>query len=791
MTIPGQRGRVIDRTGKVLAVSEDAADVIATPYQVKDPVRTAERLHDVTGVSEADLSEALSDRSSGFAYLARKVDLDTADRVERLQIAGVSTVPDSRRLYPQGELASQVIGAVGTENQGLTGLEQAEDDVLGGANGEEEVVHDALGEPLRTETVRPASIGQDVRVTLDAAIQGRTEEALAEAGEQFEAKGATAIVMDPSGGDILAMANWPGYDPTDLESASEEELANRATGFTYEPGSTFKAFTVAAALEDKVVTPQTSFYLPSEIQVADRRIGEAHERSPIDATVSEILAQSSNVGAVKIGLEEGPDRFSDWIDRFGFGEKTGLDYPGEEQGIVPSRDDYSGSTMGNLPIGQGLAVTPLQMAAGYSAIANGGILRRPRLITQVGSEPAESESERGARDQHRDLGPAPPDARGRAGARRYRLLGQRPGLRARRQDRHRTEGRGRHIFRLSLRRLVRRFRSRPEPEAAGYGGRRRAALRPHRGRGGGTRLRRHRLVCAPLPGDLAAINHSSRGPHLESPAMRLEDLLRDSGVAAEVRGDTDVEISDLAYDSRHVGPGTLFFCVTGLSRDGHEFAGEAVEAGAAALVVERPLELGVPEVQVADARAAMAPLAAAFWGDPTEDLTVIGVTGTNGKTTTAFLVRHLLEDAGRRCGLLGTVQRVVGGQVEEVERTTPEAIDLQATFRRMAEAGDEACVLEVSSHALVLHRADAIRFDVKVFTNLTQDHLDFHEGMEDYFAAKRLLFTAEGGAPTIELEGGVSVVNVDDPYGRRLAEELAEGPSGDRVTFSPGGARRT
>jgi cell division protein FtsI (penicillin-binding protein 3) len=393
VTIPGQRGRVIDRTGKVLAVSEDAADVIATPYQVKDPERTAERLNDVTGVSVADLTESLSDRSSGFAYLARKVDLDTADRVERLQIDGISTVPDSRRLYPQGELASQVIGAVGTDNQGLTGLEEAEDDVLGGDNGEQEVVHDALGEPLRTETVVPASIGQDIRVTLDAAIQGRTEEALAEAGEHFEAKGATAIVMDPTSGDILAMANWPGYDPGDLESATDEELANRATGFTYEPGSTFKAFTVAAALEDKVVTPQTSFYLPSELQVADRRIGEAHARPPIDATVSQILAQSSNVGAVKIGLADGADRFSDWIDNFGFGEKTGLDYPGEEQGIVPTRDDYSGSTMGNLPIGQGLAVTPLQMAAGYSAIANGGILRRPRLITQVGNEPAESDSE--------------------------------------------------------------------------------------------------------------------------------------------------------------------------------------------------------------------------------------------------------------------------------------------------------------------------------------------------------------------------------------------------------------
>jgi len=170
----------------------------------------------------------------------------------------------------------------------------------------------------------------------------------------------------------------------------------------------------------------------------------------------------------------------------------------------------------------------------------------------------------------------------------------------------------------------------------------------------------------------------------------------------------------------------------------------------------------------------MAPLAAAFHRDPTAELRTVGVTGTNGKTTTAFLIRHLLESAGQRCGLLGTVQRVVGGEVEEVERTTPEAIDLQGTFARMLAAGDRACVMEISSHALALHRADAIEFDVKVFTNLTQDHLDFHADMEDYFAAKRMLFTAEGGAPALVVEGGVSVINVDDPYGRRLADELLE-----------------
>jgi UDP-N-acetylmuramoyl-L-alanyl-D-glutamate--2,6-diaminopimelate ligase len=230
-------------------------------------------------------------------------------------------------------------------------------------------------------------------------------------------------------------------------------------------------------------------------------------------------------------------------------------------------------------------------------------------------------------------------------------------------------------------------------------------------------------------------------------------------------GAPDVEITGLAYDSAAVGPGTLFFCVTGLSRDGHEFAAEAVARGAAALVVERPLQLGVPEVVVESARAAMAPVAARFFGDPTAELRVVGVTGTNGKTTTAHLVRALLEASGVPCGLLGTVTAVVGGKEQEVVRTTPEAIDLQRTLQAMLEAGDRACAMEVSSHALELHRAECIHWAAAVFTNLTQDHLDFHPTMEDYFEAKRRLFAAAPGA---------SIVNVDDPYGARLADGLAE-----------------
>jgi len=232
-------------------------------------------------------------------------------------------------------------------------------------------------------------------------------------------------------------------------------------------------------------------------------------------------------------------------------------------------------------------------------------------------------------------------------------------------------------------------------------------------------------------------------------------------------GAGSVEIGSLAYDSRDAAPGSLFFCVRGFESDGHDFAPAAVAAGAAALVVERPLGLAVPELLVGSTRAAMAPIAARFYRDPGRELMTVGVTGTNGKTTTAYLVRALLEDAGRRCGLLGTVKSVIAGRELAVERTTPEAIDLQADLRAMRDGGDEACVMEVSSHALELHRADAIGFAAAVFTNLTQDHLDFHQTMEDYFTAKRRLFVPDDGpAP------GVSAINAGDPYGRRLLDEV-------------------
>ena len=249
--------------------------------------------------------------------------------------------------------------------------------------------------------------------------------------------------------------------------------------------------------------------------------------------------------------------------------------------------------------------------------------------------------------------------------------------------------------------------------------------------------------------------------------MLLREVLADTG-AAGLDELPRTEVSALAYDHRTVGDGTVFFCVPGFTRDGHDFADEAARDGAAALVVDHVVALDpgsppVPQVLVPDVRAAMAPAAAALHGDPTARLKMVGITGTNGKTTSAFLMRDVLEAAGVRTGMLGTIQNVVGGETREAVRTTPEAIDLQATFAAMLDAGDEACVMEVSSHALALHRADAVHWDVAVFTNLTQDHLDFHADMDDYLAAKRRL---------LESDPGVRVINVDDPHGAALARDF-------------------
>ncbi|HEY0277634.1 MAG TPA: penicillin-binding protein 2 [Solirubrobacterales bacterium] len=383
--VPGLRGAILDRNGTRLASSEDAATIYATPYQVKNPPAAAAKLAPILEEKKGKVLEELT-VESGFSYLAKDVSLATAAKVEKLGLEGIGQLPASRRTYPQGEMAGQVIGVVGDEGKGLTGIEQGEQAALAGEEGERRIVTDALGEAIKMENVKEARDGEDIQLTLDPVIQQETEKVLSKVGETYSPLGATAIVMDPETSEILAMANWPPVDPGDLEHISNEDLLNQATNLNYEPGSTFKAFTVSAALEEGLVTPTTEFTVPPQIEIGERIIEDAEEHGTENLTVGQILARSSNIGADLIGQKIGATKFSKWIEKFGFGEKTGVQFPDEEHGIVPKLDEYSGATMGNLPMGQGAAVTPMQMMQGYAAIATNGVERRPRLVKRVGEE---------------------------------------------------------------------------------------------------------------------------------------------------------------------------------------------------------------------------------------------------------------------------------------------------------------------------------------------------------------------------------------------------------------------
>ncbi len=385
-TVPAQRGTITDRNGVDLAVSEPAQDLAADPYLIREPLATSQKLAPLLGKTQAQVLRELSERS-GFVYIARALPAKQAKAVLALKVPGITGTPVERRVYPRGDLAAQVLGEVGTEGNGLSGLEYSSNALLHGRTGQRRVVSDALGQPVSISEPHPGQAGTPLSLTIDANIQQRAEDVLGAVGRVFSPKDATAIVMDPRTGAILAMASWPQVDPNDPASSSPEAMENRAVGFDYEPGSTFKAVTVAGALQQHLVTPSTSFSIPDQIQVADRTIHDDTEHAEESLTTAQILAQSSNVGAIKIGALEGPNDFHDWVDAFGFGRRTGIELPGEEIGDVLPVAKYSGSSMGNLPIGQGQLVTPLQMASAYSAIANGGILRRPHVIQSVGSQP--------------------------------------------------------------------------------------------------------------------------------------------------------------------------------------------------------------------------------------------------------------------------------------------------------------------------------------------------------------------------------------------------------------------
>jgi cell division protein FtsI/penicillin-binding protein 2 len=381
--VPAHRGTIVDRRGTELAVSQAADDVSANPKFVTDPVKSAQKLAPLLGVDEDVVLKQLSRRDTGFVYLGRHVPGDTADKIRRLELPGIDFTPGQRRTYPHNFLASQVLGGVNMAGKGYAGVEYSLNSRLSGTDGQRRIVRDGVGDDVQVRDIKRALPGQEVELALDANIQDEVESVLGGIGKTYRPKGATAIVTNPKTGEILALANWPQINANAPSAAPAYASQNRAVGITYEPGSTFKAITVAAALEDHKVTPDTSFNLPPQIVVADRTIKNAEDRGWATMTTSRILAESDNVGAITIGQLVTKKRFDYYVRKFGFGKLTGTDLPGEEQGIVPQLKNYSGSSMGNLPIGQGEAVTPMQIAQFYGAIANGGVLRTPHLVRRI------------------------------------------------------------------------------------------------------------------------------------------------------------------------------------------------------------------------------------------------------------------------------------------------------------------------------------------------------------------------------------------------------------------------
>jgi cell division protein FtsI (penicillin-binding protein 3) len=384
VTVAANRGTIYDSTGVQLAIGEQAITVYADPLQIRDATKIAPQVARILRLDPKQVYEKLTDRAHGFVYVERKADATRAARLERLHIAGLGFYPEERRFYPQHSIAAQVLGYAGVDNHGLSGVELSLDRPLAGRAGQETLVRDPFGHVLDSIVSTPARDGSDVSLTINQNIQSTAEAVLRETVQRWHAKDASAIVLDPHTGAVLAMAVAPTYDANNFPGVSKDLQRNRAITDTYEPGSTFKLVTVAGALSTGIVTPRTAFPLPYEIQVADRRIHDAEPRGTETMSVATILSKSSNVGAITLARLLGKDRLMSWISRFGFGRPTGIDFPGESQGIVLPADEWSGSTIGNVPIGQGIAVTPMQMASAYAAIANGGLWTRPHVVERVG-----------------------------------------------------------------------------------------------------------------------------------------------------------------------------------------------------------------------------------------------------------------------------------------------------------------------------------------------------------------------------------------------------------------------
>lgn len=376
--LAADRGSIFDRNGNDLSVSVPRRTVWADPSLVTDPGATAAALSPVLGIPVGDLQQQLGADSS-FAYLTRRAPDEIADQVEELDLEGIYLLDEPSRIFPSGELARGLLGTVDVDNVGITGLEAQYDDALTGEAGELIIERDPTGRTIAAaqRRVQPATPGRDLELSLDRSFQFETERLLAKRVEETGAKGGTVVVAESRSGEILALANM-ATDPETGEVVSTG--ANGALISVFEPGSVNKMITLAGAMEDGLVTPETVLSVPDELQVADHMFSDHDPHPTYDWSVTDILVDSSNIGTIKVGQMLGKDRIDHYLREFGFGEETGLDFPNESAGLMLDPDDWSGTSIGSIPIGQGIAVTAMQMLFSFNTIANKGVYMPPRVV---------------------------------------------------------------------------------------------------------------------------------------------------------------------------------------------------------------------------------------------------------------------------------------------------------------------------------------------------------------------------------------------------------------------------
>ncbi len=1059
----GERGSILDRDGDELAMSVPMTTVYADPYQVSNPLTEAEAIAPVLGTTVAVLRQQLSE-ASGFVYLARTVPDAIAAKVEKLiqggAMAGIYTMQEPKRFDPAGQLAAPLVGIVGTDGQGLSGLEYKYNALLEGKPGRLiEDMDPAGGQiPGGLQEYQAPVRGDDLVLSIDEPLQYDTEQALARAIVAAQAQSGMALIMDSRTGDLLAVAQLtmptpsePGtmqeqpalpvwFVPPDVSSSGPVRAKKQvaalqpvesptASAFTdvYEPGSVEKLVTISAALASGAIAPTEYFSVPNTYSVDGSTFSDAWAHPTLEWTASDILAHSSDIGSIEIAQRMGMASLLPYIESFGIGEKTDVNFPGESAGLVPGPSQWSGTSIATVPIGQGLAVTAVQMLAAYNTIAEGGTYIPPKLVdgfidaqgtehlfpsgaghrvvsslvaremtsmlegvVRVGTGTAASlepytvagktgtalvPSPQGgyiandfvssfagfvpaedpaitamvvvegthqygaeasapvfamiARDALQELGvpphkPLPPmpgvplatvyggegeaaggALPGLAGAPNV-LVASGPGTPATGTGGHATTtttapastttvppagtttvptaattvpGAGTTTVPATTSTIPAAATTSTIPAAAttstipaaattstipaaattstipAAGSTTAGSLSTTTPSGAGatttvptttvpttsttappagattaglsgtavitssvpaalatttatsiatstsvaatattapaatttaTRLLgyngpRRRIYHGPgrhhdehagdhdPAGELSPLGsgHQGRGS-LSRPGVHLRDLLAAAGLggagAVVLSGpgelldheDAGPVVSDVEIVSGRAQAGTLFACIKGSRSDGHDFAADALGRGAVALLCEQVLELPVAQVVVPSVRQVLGPVAAAFWGFPSRALKLVGVTGTNGKTTTCAMLAGIFNAQGWPAGVIGTLTG---------ERTTPEATVLQRRLAEFCREGVAAVAMEVSSHALEQHRVKGTAFAAGIFTNLSQDHLDYHITMEAYFAAKLKLFTAD--------QVSLAVVNRAGPWGDRLVSELA------------------